>query len=545
MAFANDELLHPNEILTLPSSDKTPLVISLSCSNGLFDTHITNYNFDVSFGESVLLSDAGGIAYIGSSRLSVVGWLLSIENGEFKLLKTSYMGDAINRVLKCYHEGGATLGNITTNALFEFVQQNNMLDYINEYTFFSFVTLGDPALEIPERPTGESSRIPKTTAENPAHIWKLSENGSIPIATYGEKLRVKSNTNSSNLEVKFLNLSVENNTKFKKFFAPTVDENISYNFTTNSTGVFNIRTITEDGKESWFYLYVFRVVDDDFNSSTLGFGVTKFNKIQEAINHSSDSISGDGIFVINGTYFENLKINKSIMLVGEDKANTIIDGQNKDSVISIDVVISKIQITGFTIKNSGDQENDAGININFLYFVCIIDIYDNVITDNNIGIRVNDPKTVSIVNIQFNNITNNEYGVYSSNKAILCLTIIFYNDISKNKYGVYSYNSKVDYIMFNNIFENTYGVFLKKSTRCRIATNNFIDNPYHATFVKSRKNYWIANYWDSRLGLKLKFLMKFPKIIYGRRGPVLGLIPSADIDLLALREPIDFETVLP
>jgi len=544
MAFSNDELLYANEILTLPSSDKTPLVISLSCSNGLFDTHITNYKFDVSFGESVLLSDAGGITYIGSSRLSVVGWLLSIENGELKLLKTSYMGDVINRVLKCYHEGGATLGNITTNALFEFVQQNNMADYINEYTFFSFVTLGDPALKIPERPIGESSRIPKTTAENPVHMLKLGENGSIPISSYGEKLRVKSNTNSSNVEVKFLNSSVEKNTKFKEFFVSTVDGNTTFNFTTNSTGLFNIRTVTEDGKESWFYVYVFRVVDDDYDSSTPGFGKTKFNKIQDAINHSNNgNISGDGIFVINGIYNENIKIDKAITLVGENRENTIVDGQNKNSVINIESALSEILITGFTIKNSGDQDTDAGINIK-LDGVGIVDVYNNIITNNNIGIRVKNPKIIAVIYIQFNNITNNEYGVYSSNKIILCICFIAFNNILKNRYAVYSYESRIDAIMCNNIIENTYGVFLKKSTGCRILANNFIDNSYHATFVKSRKNIWLENYWDSRLGLKLKFLMKFPKIIFGRRGLVLGLIPSVDIDLIPSPEPIDFNALL-
>lgn len=43
-----------------------------------------------------------------------------------------------------------------------------------------------------------------------------------------------------------------------------------------------------------------------------GTGENNFSSIQEAINNSTD---GDFIFVYNGTYFENLIIDKSIRLV--------------------------------------------------------------------------------------------------------------------------------------------------------------------------------------------------------------------------------------
>ena len=55
-------------------------------------------------------------------------------------------------------------------------------------------------------------------------------------------------------------------------------------------------------------------VDDD--------GSEEFTSIQEAINASSNA---DTVFVKNGTYIENIVINKSIKLVGESKEGTIID----------------------------------------------------------------------------------------------------------------------------------------------------------------------------------------------------------------------------
>ena len=48
-----------------------------------------------------------------------------------------------------------------------------------------------------------------------------------------------------------------------------------------------------------------------------------FSRIQEAINHASE---GDTIYVKKGVYHENVGINKSIILMGEDRDFTTIDG---------------------------------------------------------------------------------------------------------------------------------------------------------------------------------------------------------------------------
>ena len=71
----------------------------------------------------------------------------------------------------------------------------------------------------------------------------------------------------------------------------------------------------------------------NLNGSTLyvgGSGPGNFSKIQDAIDNASD---GDTVFVYSGSYYENVLINKSIRLIGENKSNTIIEGRKKTDVM--------------------------------------------------------------------------------------------------------------------------------------------------------------------------------------------------------------------
>jgi len=53
-----------------------------------------------------------------------------------------------------------------------------------------------------------------------------------------------------------------------------------------------------------------------------GSGEGNYTKIQDAIDNATD---GDTVFAYNGIYYENVVVNKIIMLIGEDKDYTIID----------------------------------------------------------------------------------------------------------------------------------------------------------------------------------------------------------------------------
>jgi len=54
--------------------------------------------------------------------------------------------------------------------------------------------------------------------------------------------------------------------------------------------------------------------------------------IQEAINNANE---GDIIYVRNGTYYENVIVNKTVSLIGDNKFDTTIDGGGSGKVIFI------------------------------------------------------------------------------------------------------------------------------------------------------------------------------------------------------------------
>ena len=72
-------------------------------------------------------------------------------------------------------------------------------------------------------------------------------------------------------------------------------------------------------------------VDDNYNSSILGWAIDHFDNIQDAIDNAE---IGDMIYIYNGTYYEHVNITKSINLIGENKNNVIIDDNGINIVIN-------------------------------------------------------------------------------------------------------------------------------------------------------------------------------------------------------------------
>jgi parallel beta-helix repeat protein len=261
-----------------------------------------------------------------------------------------------------------------------------------------------------------------------------------------------------------------------------------------------------------------------------GSGSGNYSRIQDAIDNASDS---DTVFVYDDSapYYENVVVNKSIYLIGEDKNTTIVDGNRTGDVMKI--TANGVTFSGFTVRNGSYSDyiiEAGGIRLDPSSYTIIS---NNIILDNDkYGIKVAE-KVSSNNTISDNIVMKNGREDYrarayfniwlfkSSNNTIsdniikdakgfgigICYwsknTTVNGNIITDNKMsGIrsrYSYNNKI----YGNSIENNekFGIcIMNASANNSIEQNNFIDNePRDAFFTltnPSMPNKWNNNYWS-------------------------------------------------
>jgi parallel beta-helix repeat protein len=267
-------------------------------------------------------------------------------------------------------------------------------------------------------------------------------------------------------------------------------------------------------------------VDDDYDSSTPGWGYNHFNTIQNGIN----AVETNGtVLVSNGTYSENIQINKSLSLLGENKNTTRIHGTGNGT--GVNITANKVTINGFTIQNYTKgygiviatstnritnniiSENIGGIVIFWIPFESTYPNNGyNIITDN---ILINNEGAGIVVSgknntILHNSISQSEYGIMVD---IAESNNISQNSISDNYNGIVILASYSTMIYQNTISMNKeLGVFDFCTSSTIIRRNNFMGNGHHAYFHQSLsirirffKNYfdfpitrsiWEENFWE-------------------------------------------------
>jgi len=151
------------------------------------------------------------------------------------------------------------------------------------------------------------------------------------------------------------------------------------------------------------------------NGETLyvgGGGPGNYSNIQDAIDNAS---SGDTVFVFSGEYHENVSINKSINLFGEDKTTTIINADFHGDVIYVSA--DGVTITGFSLTDSqrawyygaGIRIESSDNNI----------VHDNIIVNNFWGLYLINSSNGSILNNSI--INNSSSGIRIEHSSYNCL----------------------------------------------------------------------------------------------------------------------------
>jgi parallel beta-helix repeat protein len=279
-----------------------------------------------------------------------------------------------------------------------------------------------------------------------------------------------------------------------------------------------------------------------------GLGPNNYTKIQDAVDNASD---GDTVFVYDDSspYYENVVVDKSIALIGEDKQTTVISGVVHHNA-SVLLRADGVTVQGFTIGNCYD-----GIRIESNNTI----IEDNIITTNTEGIylfKANNNK------IDGNTISYNSWGIYSDDTAGDVISgntitlnsvdgimlgssksVVTLNNISGNGQNGLSVPGDNNTILQNNIVDNRwFGVDISNSKKNSILQNNIYDNQrgnarvdVDMWIVLLRRPFdhtWDGNYWGRP--------HQFPKIILGVK---YLLLPTIFLQwflyVLLQKQPID------
>lgn len=216
--------------------------------------------------------------------------------------------------------------------------------------------------------------------------------------------------------------------------------------------------------------------------------------IQKMINKASN---GEIIYISSGTYNENIIVNKSIILIGDDRNTTIIKGEG-DTIVFINA--DNCTIEGFTINNWDNTDETAiGININANNTT----IKNNTISSNNYGIVFNQSSKGN--NVYHNNITNNIYGLYLLSSSMNNITSnVLFSNIDK---GIYITRSNHTIIVGNNISNGKYGISLIFSENNTISNNDIYSNIQYGIYTgaKSYNNMIELNsIFNNVLGIRIK-----------------------------------------
>lgn len=168
-------------------------------------------------------------------------------------------------------------------------------------------------------------------------------------------------------------------------------------------------------------------------------GGAMYTTIQAAINAA---IPGDTIYVWNGTYYENVLVNKCVTLIGNGTTNTTIDGGNIGN--GIEITADWVNVTGFTVTNC------HYLAPNYLYAIESdradnVHIYNNNCTNNSNGINI----YFSYYNIVENNTIdqNSRLGInaYGADWNKICNNTI----ITDSWYSIYLLSSNYNFL-YNN-----------------------------------------------------------------------------------------------
>lgn len=216
-----------------------------------------------------------------------------------------------------------------------------------------------------------------------------------------------------------------------------------------------------------------------------------FTSIQAAVNYAT---SGDTVIVASGTYQENLVLNKSIAIVGEDRNTTIIDGSNAQTVISIES--DNVTVQDLTVTKSLHGPNDLGISVENAAGVSITNV---IITNTTTGIGMRFCTNSIFSNNIIADCTVVGITCYFSGRNFFSKNYVYNNSI-----GILVYTSGSNVFVANTLSNNEQGMSLAAGSRQNIFFHNNFEDVVSTDQSTNAQNIWSengeGNFWISYAG---------------------------------------------
>lgn len=207
------------------------------------------------------------------------------------------------------------------------------------------------------------------------------------------------------------------------------------------------------------------IVDDD--------GGADFTEIKDAIQAARE---GDIIKVFEGTYDEQIIIDKSLVLIGNGSDVVTIDGGGNGDVVHI--TSDRVTISGFKITGSGMDQEESGIRVESNQSR----IMKNDLSGNNYGINLFRSNECIVEN---NTCSSNE--MIGINLWYSTTCFIRMNTCGYNLGGIYLDNFSSDCEVLNNTcFESIrYGISIFSSDNCLILNNTCSSGNREGMIIRS------------------------------------------------------------
>jgi len=228
---------------------------------------------------------------------------------------------------------------------------------------------------------------------------------------------------------------------------------------------------------------------DSTVSSAVIYVPDNYATIQGAVNNAA---AGDTIIVRDGTYPENVKVNKRLTIRSENgPANTIVESPEGVNDHVLTVTADHVHINGLTVKNATGKNEAGRYDYAGLYISAHhCNITDNMAMNNAYGFFLSE----SSKNTLINNAASGKIGdgIYVTNSN--------YNTISNNtvklnqRYGIRLYSSHNNTVRNNNVSNNGYGIRLGGSHNNTIEKNNVQSSTYDGFYLfYSNNNSFVDN----------------------------------------------------